>query len=70
MNVVALFDAGRQAWFWRIVNDAGDEIANSGAGRHYPSLAEALRAGAAHREQLGAGRPPILRKPVRVRRRA
>jgi hypothetical protein len=68
MNVVALFNVREQAWWWRIVDWEGAELARSDA--EYQSIAEALEAGSEHRQRLTARRPPILLRAVlRVRRR-
>jgi len=62
MNVVAVLEGPRQAWVWRIVDDGGNELSSSGT--DYTSMADALKAGAAHRDRLMADRPPIVRQPI------
>ena len=66
MNVVAVFDSRGQTWSWRLVDEAGHAVFSSGT--EYPSMAEALKAGAEHRERLAARRPPIVRRPIQGRR--
>jgi hypothetical protein len=66
MNVVAVFDSRGQTWSWRVVDDAGHAVSSSGT--EYPSMAEALKAGAEHRDRLAARRPPIVRQPAQARR--
>jgi hypothetical protein len=66
MNVVAVFDGRHQAWEWRIMDEAGNPLTSSGT--HYGSMAEALKAGAEHRDRIAGQRPGILRQPIRGRR--
>ena len=66
MNVVAVLDVRSKGWVWRIVDVAGNELPS--AGTDYPTMEEALRAGAAHRERLAGRRPPIVRQPIQGRR--
>jgi hypothetical protein len=51
---------------WRIVDEAGNQLSSSGT--DYGSMAEALKAGAEHRDRIAGRRPGILRQPTRRRR--